>query len=802
MSSELPVIEVGELSKVYQLFMSPTDRLKQLLFGAATSGSRSFAALKGVSFSLRRGEVLGLVGRNGAGKSTLLQLICGTLMPSSGRLQVRGRVAALLELGAGFNAEFSGRENVFLYGAVLGLSHQEMSARFDEIVAFADIGDFIEQPVKTYSSGMYVRLAFSIATSVDPDILVVDEALSVGDGAFARKSFDRIMALRERGTTILFCSHSLFQVESVCTSAIWLHAGKVVAQGQPAQVVSAYQAFLDSAEAPETALAVAPPKPAGPKGYARLARVRVGGLGPGQGPLHLTSLVDDLLVEARFSSDPALPCPSVAVTFHTPDGRLVGSAGAWNDGVLLERDASGVGAVQVRFPKLPLLKGRYYVSVYLFCERGLHTYDLAERVLYLDVEQTGLEQGLFHVPRVWSSGAALAQETATPNGADVLRLQGQGQDDASVADLLDWLSSQAVSLPVGRSLTFPDPQAHGLADLAPRFGLTAQPDGTWQKTRVPRWSLGWVRSGATHADWHALFEASFGHGMSQPHWDWKYSGQELAGVGVWAGDEMVGFYGGLPRAVLVHGVAAMALQIGDVMVHPSQRGVLTRQGPFFLTCTTLLEQLMGFGRPFLLGFGFPSQRALRLAERQGIYKAVDQVSEVRWPVPRLRPDWRVRSQRVTVADESAVNACWAEMAHALRASIVGVRDWRFVVHRYLQHPTVAYTVLLVRSRLAGKPLGVVVLRDRGEDGLELMDLIAAPVHFSALVRAALRHAHLLGRQRVFAWVTSSHKHWLDVWGAESVALDVWIPANAWTPGPTPAQLQGQWWLMGGDTDFR
>jgi lipopolysaccharide transport system ATP-binding protein len=800
MSSDLAVIEAEGLSKVYQLFLSPTDRLKQMLFGATSSGSRSFSALSGVGFSLQRGEVLGLVGRNGAGKSTLLQIVCGTLMASSGSLKVRGRVAALLELGAGFNADFSGRENVFLYGAVLGLSRQEMDERFDEIVAFSGIGEFIDQPVKTYSSGMYVRLAFSIATSVDPDILVVDEALSVGDGEFARKSFDRIMSLRERGTTILFCSHSLFQIESICTRAIWLHAGKVVAQGNPAQVVSAYQEFLDSADMDQPGLAVSPQQPAAPRGHARLARIRVGGLGPGQGPLHLVSLTDDLLIDARFASDPALPCPSVAVSLHTPDGRLVGSAGAWNDGVVLQRDASGVGRLQVRFPKLPLLKGRYYVSVHLFCERGLHIYDVADRVMYLVVAQVGLEQGLFHVPRVWSSGSDVPEIAGDTNSSAPLRFDGQV--DASVADLLDDLSAQAAPLQVGQSLTLADPQAHGLAALAPRFGLTAQADGSWLKTRAPRWSLGWVRSGSEPTNWLALFETCFGHPMSEAHWRWKYGGQELAGVGVFTQDALVGFYGGLPRQVMVHGVSALALQIGDVMVHPSERGVLTRQGPFFLACTTMLEQLMGFGRPFLLGFGFPNQKALSLAVRQGVYAAVDQVTEISWSVPRMRPDWRVRSRPVSMTDEAAVNACWAEMAQAMKSSILGVRDWQFVVRRFLQHPTVTYTVLLMRARFSGKPLGVVVLRDRGTDGLELMDLIGAPVHFAALVREALRHAHLLGRSRLFAWATLSHRHLLDVWGSESAPLDVWIPANVWSPGPSAAALQDQWWLMGGDTDFR
>lgn len=797
MSSDVSVIEVQGLSKVYQLFLSPADRLRQMLFGASRFGSRSFSALNGVSFSLQKGDVLGLVGRNGAGKSTLLQIVCGTLMPSSGSLTVRGRVAALLELGAGFNVDFSGRENVFLYGSVLGLSHQEMADRFDEIVAFSGIGEFIDQPVKTYSSGMYVRLAFSIATSVDPDILVVDEALSVGDGEFARKSFDRIMALRAKGTTILFCSHSLFQIESICTRAIWMHAGKVVAQGNPAQVVSAYQEFLDSAEAQQPGLSVSPSQPSAPQGYARLTMVRVGGLAPGQGPLHLLSLSDDLQVEARFSSDPHLPCPSLAVSIHTPDGRIVSSAGAWNDGHVLQRDAAGLGRVAICFPRLPLLKGRYYVSLHLFCERGLHIYDVADRVVYLAVTQSGLEQGLFHLPRVWSSEPHALASAATATASEC-----RGDDQLPVAVLLDWLSAYAPPLAEGELLTCPYPQAPGLAALAARFGLSAQSQGTFLKTRSPRWSLAWVRSDDMPEDWHALFDICFGHSMSQAHRDWKYGGQPLAGVGVFSASGLVGFYGALPRHVVKHGVPCMALQIGDVMVHPSERGVLTKHGPFYLSCTTLLEQLMGFDRPYLLGFGFPNQKALKLATKQGLYASVDQIAETVWPVRPVRPDWRMRSQVLSLSDEAAVNACWADMALAMKTSILGVRDWQFVVHRFLRHPTVNYTVLLVRTRFSGVPIGVVVLRDRHEDGLELVDLIGKPTHFPLLIRAALRQAHLLGRTRLSAWCTSSHQHLLHAWGGVSHPIDVWIPANVWSEGPSAASLSDQWWLMGGDTDFR
>lgn len=230
------VIRVRDVSKYFPIYETPRDRLKQMLLPRLTrllgraprSYHREFWALNGVSFDIRRGETVGIIGRNGAGKSTLLQILCGTLEPSSGIVETRGRIAALLELGAGFNPEFSGRENVFMNGAILGLSHAEVARRFDEIAAFADIGDFIEQPVKTYSSGMYVRLAFAVQACVDPDILIVDEALAVGDIGFQYKCYKRMEALKKKGVTILMVSHATGSILEYADRCIVLDGGRVV----------------------------------------------------------------------------------------------------------------------------------------------------------------------------------------------------------------------------------------------------------------------------------------------------------------------------------------------------------------------------------------------------------------------------------------------------------------------------------------------------------------------------------------------------------------------------------------------
>ncbi|WP_458071345.1 ABC transporter ATP-binding protein [Rhodanobacter sp. BL-MT-08] len=243
MSSDA-IVEVNGLTKIFPVYDKPHYRLMQMLFGSNRRWHREFTALSDINLVVRRGETVGIVGRNGSGKSTLLQIICGTLAPTEGEVHVRGRVAALLELGAGFNPEFTGRENVYLNGTVLGLTRAEIEDKLDNILAFAEIGDFIDRPVKTYSSGMYVRLAFAVAIHVEPDLLVVDEALSVGDEAFQRKCFARIERLREDGCTVLFVSHAASTVVELCDRAILIDHGDLLADGLPKAVISRYQRML------------------------------------------------------------------------------------------------------------------------------------------------------------------------------------------------------------------------------------------------------------------------------------------------------------------------------------------------------------------------------------------------------------------------------------------------------------------------------------------------------------------------------------------------------------------------------
>lgn len=242
MSSE-PILVAEHLTKIYQVYKKPEDRLKQIFsFGMGRHYSE-YAALRDVSFEIQRGECVGIVGRNGAGKSTLLQLICGTTHPTSGRVQSEAKIAALLELGAGFNPEFTGRENVYLAGSILGLSAKQIESRFDKIAAFAGIGDFIEQPVKLYSSGMYARLAFAVAAHVDAGVLIVDEILSVGDAAFTQKCMRFIHQFKKEGT-LLFVSHDTSAITSLCDRALWIDRGEMRSIGSAREIVHQYIASL------------------------------------------------------------------------------------------------------------------------------------------------------------------------------------------------------------------------------------------------------------------------------------------------------------------------------------------------------------------------------------------------------------------------------------------------------------------------------------------------------------------------------------------------------------------------------
>ncbi len=403
------IIKLDQVSKYYRLYKHDFDRVKEI-FSGKPKHHRHYA-LQDISLDVAAGEVVGVVGKNGAGKSTLLKMLANTLQPSSGSIHIQGRVAALLELGASFHPEMSGHDNIYLNCSIQGLSAGATDAIYDDIVNFAGIAEFIQRPVKTYSSGMFMRLAFSIATHIDPDILIIDEALSVGDGVFARRSFDRIMDFKRAGKTIFFCSHSLYQVEALCDRAIWIDQGTIRSEGNPATVVTEYGEFLrmeaslkESLEQGEAATSegtridtlVAGDVPA-------IVDIEVVVDGQKARTHKVSSGSSTVEVAVRFVPGRNLPMPSVALAFTGGDGRIIASTGSVNDDIELTIDEKGVGYAGVRFPAFPLLKGNYNLDVYLMCEQGLHIYEAVVQAAEFNVTQKGLERGLVTLPHVWES---------------------------------------------------------------------------------------------------------------------------------------------------------------------------------------------------------------------------------------------------------------------------------------------------------------------------------------------------------------------------------------------------------------
>ena len=369
-------------------------------------------------------------------------------------------------------------------------------------------------------------------------------------------------------------------------------------------------------------------------------------------------------------------------------------------------------------------------------------------------------------------------------------------------DPLDVLGAVAATIDASFALT--EVQSTVAAQhpaLAERFGLTFNERGEWIRQRLPRWRLDWVRY-EQQAALHGLLKASSGDTWSAALWEWKYRDADRWGAGVWEGDELVAFCGGAPRAISYFGQSAMALQMVDALVNPLQGDALANPGQFQMAAATLAEQQIGDGKTHLLDFGFVESNRLLQIEPLGLYVQADSMTELRWPALSGLPSLQTFARPVTDSNAAAVDRLWLEMKRSLRGSIVGVRDWAFVRRRYLEHPQHAYSVLLVRRRLSGAAVGVVVLRDRQAQGLELVDFVAPPERFQELLDVARRFAGKLGRSVAFAWITASHADLLAEKSSRRSSLDLVIPANIWSPGPAPEEIRGHWWLMAGDTDFR
>lgn len=747
------VMKAQNLRKVYRLYPTPSSRLKQFVMGERRRYFQEFIALDGIDFELKQGEVLGVIGRNGAGKSTMLQLICGTVTPSSGELTVNGRIAALLELGAGFNPEFTGRENIYFAAAVIGLKRDEVHEIIEDIIDFSGIRPFIDQPVKTYSSGMFVRLAFSVATSVDPDILVIDEALSVGDGDFARRSFDRIMSMRDAGKTILFCSHSLYQVEVLCSRAIWLEAGKVVESGAPDKVVPNYQNFLDSLgkENPNDETAAEEdkyesintdthdieedPSVDSPSNtiteeqtsLPRITAVSVAADGIKGSEFVVQSEQSSLQIEVNFTSPVKDEVPGVAVVIHSASGNLVTSCASWCDGFSPTIRPGGYGHIRIDFDKIPLLKGLYNVGILLFCQRGIMLYDEIDPVAVLEVEQKGVERGYVAIPHLWNP------------------------EPTEVSANLRWLAVDAR----------PEHE-NGLLEL---------------------------------------FLRAFEHPISIEEWRWKYRYSLSPGTVVFEDEEMVAFNGAMPRKGLVNGKETSIVHIGDSMVSPEARGILVRKGPFYLSVIHFYENYIGPNKRYSLSFGFPHARAARLGIKQGLYCEMDKVIKGSWELQDLVDSSNV-SRLFTAQDAEIVDLLWRQMQEDLQYCVSGYRDFSWMKHRYLDKPNNEYLCHLVFDGIGQQCLGLVIIKPIDDQQVEILDILAPKIHVSKILEVARTEAKKLQAQTLFGWFTATALEWFAHTNPVKEDTDVIIAGSAVNDKEYSLSTTGQWWLMGGDTDFR
>lgn len=495
-----------------------------------------------------------------------------------------------------------------------------------------------------------------------------------------------------------------------------------------------------------------------------------------------------------------------AVTGITPDLEQIGLARA--------RLGARADLLCIRLEDLPDALGPF--DLVLFQESSqyidlLALFEKTARLLQDGGELLILDEIAWQRIAPGPEGLHLAQDvlaTAQRFGFDLLEQIDLSQQAAPTVDyLIDGLAAERERLIADLGVTsaqideliaanrrYRDKYASG------RFGYCLL---RFRKTAAPRWRLA-ARTAADTPALLALFQRAFGHAMTPEQWAWKYGGEHGHGMVVWQDGQPVAHYGGIGRRILYRGRPEWAVQIGDVMVEPEQRGILTKAGPFFLAAATFLERYIGFGRQYLLGFGFPNERAMRVAERLGLYAEVGSMAELVWPaLPDRRELWtRLRPVNPDDSrDRLAVDGLWQAMAADLGDAIIGVRDWPWLKQRYLSHPQHRYEVLLQTGRLDGRPRGLLVLR-RHADSLELLDVIAPLSRLPGLVVAAQRMAGRWGLPKLSGWITQDYAECFAASGPAVQALDIRVPANAWTAGPPMADIERRWWLMSGDTDFR
>jgi len=373
-------LTVEHVTKSFRIHSEKTNSLKQLIAGKKRNRFEEFTALRDVSFDVREGEVFGVIGQNGSGKSTLLKCMAGILQPNEGRVQVNKRMSALLELGAGFHPELSGRDNVFLNAAILGMSRRAIAGRFDEIVEFAGLESFIDAPVKTYSTGMYVRLAFAVAINVDPQLLIIDEILAVGDVTFQQKCMEKFVDFRNEGRTIILVTHAMNSVKDMCDRAVWLKYGEVAGEGDPAELVDEYTEMMlggrDSDRDGGTGIRRG-------SGEVQVERIEMFVNG-GEAAVKRFRTGDSIRFRMHYTARQRTPKPIFEISIEHLGGALV-TAPCTRDVGLIPQIVSGSGHVDVEFENVPLLPGTYDINTGVTDFNRQHAIDHVKSALRIDV---------------------------------------------------------------------------------------------------------------------------------------------------------------------------------------------------------------------------------------------------------------------------------------------------------------------------------------------------------------------------------------------------------------------------------
>jgi len=436
-----PIINIQKVSKKYKIYRKPIDRVKEILFFGRRSFHQNLWALKDINLVVRPGESIGFVGSNGAGKSTLLRMISGISRPTVGSIEVRGRISALMELGAGFHYEFTGRENIYMNCSILGMTRQEIDERIDDIIAFAELGDFIDRPIKIYSTGMFMRLGFSVAINTDPDILLIDEILAVGDEYFQSKCYQKIKEFRECGKTVIFVSHAVNTLRGLCARALWIDKGQIVADGNSVEVTDAYLNYQrkrigtqirvtkplkdeEQSEDSQNDQVESDNENAQPKDEAPVRQ------GTKEAEIYKVEILDEdlkpkkefmhgetLVVRMHFRSYQEIKDPNIGVSIWRNDNVLCYGSSSAKDNTSLKK-LPEEGYVDFIVPNCPLMSGDYEVSVAIFCPDDIHPYDFHNRLYTFKIKGARRDEGVVYITHkyryVYSGGKEVIEKDADP----------------------------------------------------------------------------------------------------------------------------------------------------------------------------------------------------------------------------------------------------------------------------------------------------------------------------------------------------------------------------------------------------